>query len=202
MKTSGFIIVFLIAIITGLTIVLIRTRNDVKQIKPLRDSLVVLNDTLKNLTIDRQKIMSQNAIERAQFNDLTKGYKSIIAEKESIVRAYKRERDVVTVIDANPALKALISEMDSLDAIKTRRIIDLERFAHRMTVDMDAITANFEASLRFEQEKFRIATEIGNVYERELKKEKGKTLLWKILGGAGAAFGIWQGAKNASDWLE
>lgn len=198
-RTLYFIIVGLILIIIGLTSALFRDDDTSEKIKPLNDKILRQDTIIQNLTLDRQKIMSQNAIERAQANADAQVYKSTIKRHESILRKLNRIPDVITIREQSPPVDSLLTYYDSLNAIKDQRIMSLERQIDNLSINMQAITSNFEAQIQAERERYAIQTEITDVYKDEVKKEKKKSLKWKILGGVAAAWAIYQTAKNVGN---
>lgn len=198
-RAPYYFIVGLIWIIIGLIIALLIEHDTSKQIKPLNDRILRQDSIIRDLTANRVEIVARNAIERAQAHADAQTYKDTLKRRESNLTRLKRHPDVISVLTEWPIVDALIKEHDSISVLKDRRIMTLEREVDQLEINMQAITVNFEAQIQAERERYAAQTEITDVYKAEVKKEKKKSLKWKLLGGAAAAWGIYQTAKNAAD---
>ena len=134
----------------------------------LADSSVRIQSLLKEV----KELKVEHRAEKESFVGEIKGLKSNLAKKRV---------KIDTLIIENPELAEYVEAADSVIEVQTARIQSLEFQYDKLEINMEAIVLNFEEQIKLHEQKFQASQEMNTALEEQVKKEKRKGKLAKVL---------------------
>lgn len=108
-------------------------------------------------------------------------YEVKVSSLRSTVAKLKANPRVIEVLKANPEVDRLVIAQDSVIQASGTRIVELESEMKDLRVNMDSVNDTFEEILQAERTKFEASQSMNKDLEKQVKKEKRKGKLAKVL---------------------
>lgn len=179
MKPIYWVVIALALIIVGM--ILFDKDPEPVSTQKWKDEITKKEERIKvlqgNLATIREKVKADSL----QGVKSKQEYEVKVTSLRSTVAKLKANPIVIKVREENPEIDSLIVAQDSTILAKDERIVALEADIKRVVANMDSFNDTYEGILQAEREKFEAQKEITAAVEKELKKEKRKAKLAKVL---------------------
>lgn len=93
----------------------------------------------------------------------------------------KRNPIVIKVREEVPEIDSLIHVQDSVIQIQGNQIAELDSAYNKLQVNMDAVVSNFQEQIKLHEQKFAASQEMNKELEKQVKKERRKGKLARVL---------------------
>lgn len=180
-KAYPWIIIILFAIIIAMIWFWPKEEPKTERVTELERAVAIADVRIASLLQDSAKQAEKRKADSLQQAQEKKAYIVTIEKKSREIADLKANPVVVKIRETTPEVNALITEMERMDSVKTERIVTLENNLDGLRIDMAAMEVNFGGIIQAEREKYNAQKAISDELAKELKKEKKKGVVAKVL---------------------
>lgn len=166
-----------------------------EKITALENAIAISDVQKKDLETKHKADSTASAKEIARLNDLLSS-KSKQADKfERNLAHLKANPIVIKVKDSIPEISQTFEAYDSLLASKDDQLTIQKTMIVELKAENERITGNFLERLRITEDQYAKQKEISETYKKEVRKERRKVKLFKVVSVVGFVGGLFLGGS-------
>lgn len=179
MKGSYWIIIGLAAVIV--VMILLWPNVEPQDTQVWKDSIWKSELKIRQLQWLSRELQSQITEDSLQSIKAKEEYEVKVTRLRSTVAKLKASPVVVKVLEENFEVYELVNSQDSVIEVQDNRIMSLETELGKLRVNMVGVTQNFEQQIAAQESRFTASQELSNSLEKDLKKEKRRAKIARVL---------------------
>jgi hypothetical protein len=152
-----------------------------EKIQSYEIALKIADQEILNLRSDSIRLSQKIEADSVRQANERKVYKENERKQLLAISQLKRHPVVIHVRDSVPEVNELITAMEKQDSLKSARIDTLESDLAELRVDMSEVNDNCSKMLEAERERFQAQKAISEEYSKQVRKERRKVKLFKVV---------------------
>jgi hypothetical protein len=166
-----------------------------EKIQSYEIALKIADQEILNLRSDSTKLSQKIEGDSVRQANERKVYKEKVKSQSALISRLKAKPEVIAIREQSVDVDSLLTATEAKDSIQTARIDTLESNLSDLRVDMSAVNDNCSKMLEAERERFQAQKGISEEYRKQVRKERRKVKLFKIVAVLGTVGAFILGAQ-------
>jgi hypothetical protein len=166
-----------------------------EKIQSYEIALKIADQEILNLRSDSTKLSQKIDADSVRQANERKVYKEKVKSQSALISRLKAKPEVIAIREQSVDVDSLLTATEAKDSIQTARIDTLESNLSDLRVDMSAVNDNCSKMLEAERERFQAQKGISEEYRKQVRKERRKVKLFKIVAVLGTVGAFILGAQ-------
>lgn len=176
---------WVIVVLTGVIVLLIlfqpKSQPNLDKIKTLEIGIAHADLEKKELKDKHEQDSTKSAQKIAELRDSLANEKRHGVKLTISLRDLKAKPEVIKIVQENPIIDTVFRYYDSLLIGKDQELAIQDAIIKSQEVENKRITENFTARLKLTEEQYEKQKELTDIYKGQVRKEKGKVKLVKVV---------------------